>query len=121
MRWYLAAFGKATDFEGRARRREYWFFTLFFLLGNLILQFIDIAVGMYDLDLGFGLLSGLHMLVHVLPNIAVSVRRLHDTDRSGWWYFLFVVPIIGWVWYFVLMVLNGQSQENRFGRDPKAA
>ena len=71
-------FGKFATFEGRACRSEYWFFTLFLMLGSLVLTTLDIV-------LGTGVLSTIFSLIILIPSIAVSVRRLHDTDRSGWW------------------------------------
>lgn len=61
------------------------------------------------------------ILFFILPNITVTVRRLHDSDRSGWWYFIWVVPVIGGIWLFVLTLLDGTTGDNRFGADPRNA
>ena len=121
MSWYLAVLRKYAVFQGRARRKEFWYFFLFNLIVTVVLAVVDMATGMFDDELGFGILQGLYSLAILLPSLAVTVRRLHDTDRSGWWILIGVIPIVGNIWLLVLLVLDGQSESNRFGDDPKLA
>lgn len=83
------------------------------------LAMIDMYTGTFDEEVGLGLLSGLYALAMIVPSIAVTVRRLHDTDRSGWWYLLVFVPLIGGLVILVFMFLDGTPGSNRFGRNPK--
>ena len=121
MSWYLAVLRKYAVFQGRARRKEFWYFFLFNLIVTVVLAVVDMAAGMFDDELGFGMLQGLYSLAILLPSLAVTVRRLHDTDRSGWWILIGLIPIVGNIWLLVLLVLDGQSESNRFGDDPKLA
>lgn len=112
MDWYLGVWKKYAVFDGRARRKEYWMFFLFNLLASWILVFLDNALGLAD-SAGNGPLDGLYSLAVLLPSIAVGIRRMHDTDHSGWW---ILVPFVN----FVFAVTEGTSGPNRFGPDPKA-
>jgi uncharacterized membrane protein YhaH (DUF805 family) len=84
MTWYLEVLKKYAVFKGRARRKEYWYFVLFNTLITIVLGIIDGVTGLVSAEAGIGLLSGLYTLAVLIPSIAVSVRRLHDTNRSGW-------------------------------------
>ena len=119
MSWYLEALKKYVVFSGRARRKEYWFFFLFNLIIVFILGKVDSLIGSFDAETEIGLFSGIYMLAILLPIIAVTVRRLHDTDRSGWWVLFALVPVVGPVVLFVFMMLDSQAGENRFGSNPK--
>jgi uncharacterized membrane protein YhaH (DUF805 family) len=119
MNWYVEALRKYATFTGRARRKEFWFFQLFVLLIGIALSLVDRMLGVLDDETGFGVLSGIFSLAMFLPNLAVSVRRLHDTDRSGWWLLLCFIPLIGIVVLLVFFVLDGTRGTNRFGEDPK--
>ena len=121
MNWYLKVLKNYIVFDGRARRKEYWFFYLFYFIFIIALGFIDSMTGSYSANVGLGLLSGIFVVAMILPGVAVCVRRLHDTDRSGWWILIGFVPIIGGIWLLVLMVLDGTSGQNQYGSDPKAA
>jgi uncharacterized membrane protein YhaH (DUF805 family) len=120
MTWYLEVLRKYAVFSGRARRKEYWFFLLFNLLIMFGLAFIDVAFGFYNEELGAGLLSGLYALAVLLPSLGVSIRRLHDTDRSGWWLLLLLVPLVGSIVLIIFFALDGTPGKNRFGDSPKA-
>lgn len=85
MNWYLEVLKKYAVFSGRARRKEFWFFVLFSTIAAVVLSVVDLILGTYNSDTGSGILSSLYQLGVFLPTIAVTVRRLHDTDRSGWW------------------------------------
>lgn len=119
MDWYLEVIRKYAEFSGRARRKEYWFFTLFNLLAMLLLSFIDGMIGLYSIEAGVGLLSGIYALGILIPSLAVTVRRLHDTSRSGWWLLIALIPLIGAVVLLVFTVLDSQSGSNQYGPDPK--
>jgi len=120
MNWYLQAFKKYTVFTGRSRRKEYWFFVLFNILVSLALAIVDYFTGTYNARYGMGLLGGLYTLAVLIPAIAVTVRRLHDTGRSGWWFLIVLVPIVGGIVLLVFMVLDSQPGENAYGPSPKA-
>jgi len=111
-------FRKYVDFTGRARRAEYWFWHLFYMLALIGLLALDGAVAAAGLRVAvFGLVG---ILAMALPSLAVSVRRLHDTDRSGWWILINFVPFGGIV-YLVFLCQRGTTGENRFGPDPLGA
>jgi len=95
MNWYIEVLTKYAVFAGRARRREYWYFFLFSCIISIILSAVDVATGnLYWVDEGIGLFSGIYGLAVFIPSTAVTVRRLHDTNRSGWWLFIVLVPLI---------------------------
>jgi len=119
MSWYFEVLKKYAVFAGRARRKEYWYFFLFNILASYLLGFIDGVTGMFSPEAGMGLLSGLYTLAVLIPGIAVSVRRLHDTNHSGWWLFIALVPIIGTIVLIVFMVRDSQQAENDYGPNPK--
>ena len=83
MNWYLEVLKKYAVFDGRAQRAEYWYFVLFSIIISIVLGFIDFSIGTFDEKAGVGLLSGIYALAVFIPSIAVGVRRLHDTNRSG--------------------------------------
>ena len=109
---------KYAEFSSRASRKEFWLFFLFYCIAVVVLSVIDGIVGTYDVESGYGVFSGIFTLVTLVPYLAVCVRRLHDTDRSGWWLLLCLVPLIGLIWFIVVCCLKGSDGENRFGADP---
>lgn len=119
MNWFIAALKKYATFSGRAQRSEYWYFILFYLLIALALALIDPLLGSFHRNSGYGLFSSLFMLAMIVPSIAVGVRRLHDTDRSGWWMLLSLIPLIGSIVLLVFFVQDSQAGDNRFGVNPK--
>jgi len=119
--WYLEALRKYSDFEGRARRREYWFFVLFNTLIQIAAVVLDGIAGTFRVELGVGLLSGIYSLAVLVPSFAVLARRLHDTDRSGWWILIGIVPLLGALVLMIFALFEGDPGENRFGPSPKAA
>lgn len=100
-------------FDGRSRRAEYWQFLLFYVIASAVVGVVDGVIG------AGGILSGLFVLGMLIPTLAVLVRRLHDTNRSGWWALLSFLPVIGAIWLFVLLVFDSQPGDNRFGPNPK--
>jgi len=121
LNWYLEVLRKYATFDGRARRKEYWYFILFNAIAQFILTIIDSVTGSFSPETGIGLLAGIYTLAVLIPGIAVSVRRLHDTERSGWWLLVALIPIIGAIVLFIFMVLDSQTDENKFGINPKEA
>ena len=119
MSWYLQALKKYADFSGRARRKEYWFFVLFNIIVSIVLSVIDVTLGLGAG--GFGVLSGLYSLAVIIPSIAVSVRRLHDINKTGWWILIGFVPLIGIIVLLVFALMGGTQGDNEYGPDPKAA
>ena len=119
----FAPLRKYADFNGRARRSEYWLFWLFTTIVSIILTFVGgLVMGGNDPSnpfAGGNLLSWIWTVAILIPSIAVGVRRLHDTDRSGWWLLLILLPIIGAIVLLIFFVLDGTSGSNKFGSDPK--
>ena len=121
MSWYLEALKKYAVFSGRSRRMEYWFFVLFNLIVAFVLALIDMLIGTFSAVQNIGLLSGIYSLAVLIPTLAVTVRRLHDIDRSGWWILINLIPLIGSIVLLVFSLLPGTPGSNRFGPDPKGA
>ncbi|WP_298448895.1 DUF805 domain-containing protein [uncultured Marinobacter sp.] len=121
MNWYLQVLKKYAVFNGRARRAEYWWFVLFNIIISLALGAIDGVTGTFSPEAGLGLLGGLYTLAVLLPSLAVTVRRLHDTGRSGWWFLMVFVPLIGAIVLLVFMVLDSKPGQNQYGPNPKDA
>jgi len=119
MNWYLGVLKKYTVFSGRAQRAEYWYFVLFNMIVGVALSMIDQATGTLDPDSGVGLLGGLYSLAVLLPSLAVAVRRLHDTGRSGWWMFILLIPLIGVIALLIFFVQDSQDGSNEYGNNPK--
>ena len=121
MNWYLEALIKYANFKGRARRKEYWLFTLFNFLISFILLIVDSLIGSQ------GVLFILYFLATLLPNLAVTVRRLHDIGKSGWWILISIIPIIGGIVLVIFMCTDSQSGNsfddttgrNQYGGNPK--
>lgn len=112
MEWYLAGLKKYAVFSGRARRKEYWMF----LLCNIVISFaIGIIGGLFNV----GFIGAIYALATFIPGIAVTVRRLHDIGRSGWWIFVVLIPLIGIIAMFIFMVLDGDNSSNKYGKNPK--
>ena len=120
MNWYLEVLKKYAVFSGRARRKEYWYFTLFSALISIAFAIIDGLMGTFNSEAGTGLLGGIYSLAVLIPSIAVSVRRLHDTDHSGWWLLIALAPCIGAIVLLVFMVTDSTPGNNQYGPSPKA-
>ena len=119
MNWYLECLKKYAVFSGRAQRMEYWMFVLFYVIFAIALGIVESIIGLGGE--GGGLLSGLFVLGMLIPSLAVTVRRLHDTDHSAWWLLIGLVPLIGSIILFIFMVQDSQEGENRYGPNPKGA
>jgi uncharacterized membrane protein YhaH (DUF805 family) len=121
MDWYLMVLKKYAQFEGRSRRKELWMFTLFNCLFSwplyiLGLVFHENALGTIFLGLYF-----IYVLAVLVPCLAVAIRRLHDTGRSGWWLLIILVPFVGPIILLVFYVLDSQPGANQYGPNPKGA
>lgn len=119
MEYMTAPLKKYADFEGRARRMEYWMFTLFQVVVLVLLMLVGRLLAGGGENPIAGVPYAIGALALLVPSIAVAVRRLHDTNRSGWWIFIGLIPLIGGIWYFILTLLDGTPGPNRFGPDPK--
>lgn len=114
-------FQKYVTFKGRARRSEYWWFRLLYFIAGIVTVVLDYQMGTINIELGLGALSGLYSLIVFLPGLAVSVRRLHDTGHSGWYYLLTFIPILGALFLLYFFVSDSAPEENRYGKSPKYA
>jgi uncharacterized membrane protein YhaH (DUF805 family) len=106
-----SCYSNYATFSGRASRSEYWFFQLFHCL--------IVLIGCVTIFAGIGVaILVVSALVNFLPSLSVLVRRLHDTDHSGWWFWINLIPIVGVIILLVLLCTRGTWGENRFGHDP---
>ncbi|EIC20224.1 DUF805 domain-containing protein [Thiorhodovibrio frisius] len=121
MNWYIDVFKKYNVFDGRSGRKEYWYFFLFNIIIGLFLAVIDRATGTFSPDARIGLLGAIFMLAVLISGIAVSVRRLHDIDRSGWWLLIGLIPFIGAIVLLLFMVQDSKPGQNKYGVNPKSA
>jgi uncharacterized membrane protein YhaH (DUF805 family) len=110
--WYIAVLKNYVGFSGRARRQEFWMFVLFNLIVAAVLFAIGAAIKTQIPYIIYG-------LAVFLPGLAVTIRRLHDTGKSGWWYLIVIVPIAGPITLLVFVCLEGTRGDNAFGPDPK--
>ncbi|MAP57342.1 MAG: DUF805 domain-containing protein [Chloroflexi bacterium] len=106
-------------FSGRAKRAEFWWFFLFCMIVGLMGSVIDAALGLDAAIGGNGVFTTLIQLATFLPSIAVGSRRLHDTNRSGWWQLLWIVVFIGWIPLIIWLASTSKNENNRFGDEPK--
>jgi len=119
-------FTKYAAVSGRASRSEFWWFTLFLFGANIVTGFADSILGT-TIQIGdqasdeIGYLSLIWTLIIILPSSAIAVRRLHDRDRSGWWYWIMVIPLVGAIWLLIWYCQRGTPGPNRYGPDPLAS
>ncbi|RCS26944.1 DUF805 domain-containing protein [Polaribacter sp. WD7] len=124
MDWYLEVLRKYVEFSGRARRKEYWMFVLFhFIFISLLVIILISSTGSFDTNAEPNSIVALILSVYIfgtlLPSIAVTVRRLHDIGKSGWWYFISLVPYIGSFILLIFMCMEGEKRTNKWGKNPK--
>ena len=114
---------KYADFSGRARRKEYWMWTLYVTLIFILAMIMDNVLGLnFELlgqDLGYGWLYMLAGIINFIPGLSIVVRRLHDIGKSGWFYLIILIPIIGFIWILILLCSDGVKEENKWGTNPK--
>ncbi|HSG31486.1 MAG TPA: DUF805 domain-containing protein [Thermodesulfobacteriota bacterium] len=118
MNWYIEVLKKYAVFGGRARRKEYWIFSLIHIIVCFVLTFIDSQLGLLK-DEGPGVIGGLYILATLIPNIAVSIRRVHDVGKSGWWLLILFVPFIGGILLLYYLVKDSDPGQNQYGPNPK--
>jgi uncharacterized membrane protein YhaH (DUF805 family) len=109
-----SGFSNYVNFRDRACRSEYWYWVLFILVAEIVTAIIDNVTGIPAT-------SSILFLVTLIPGIAVSVRRLHDLDRTGWWLLISLIPLIGAIILLVWFISKGTDGPNRFGPDPLAS
>ena len=115
----VSVFSNYATFKGRARRSEYWYFALFNFIVNMGFNMLASVFGDNLLGTIIIGLSGLYGLAVMIPSLAVSWRRLHDIGKSGGWYFIVLVPLVGGILYLIWTCRDSQSGDNRFGPNPK--
>ncbi|MNW48585.1 Inner membrane protein YhaH [compost metagenome] len=116
MQWYLKVLKNYVGFQGRARRKEYWMFVLFNIIAAFVLGFIGGLINQ-----SFGLILGyVYGLAVLLPSLAVAVRRLHDTGRSGWMLLLSLIPLVGSIIVLVFLCMDSEVSDNRYGSNQKS-
>ena len=121
MQWYLKVLRQYADFNGRARRTEFWMFVLFSAIISIVLGVLDSLLGLTFVEgTTSGWLGLLYSLAVLLPSLGVTARRLHDTNRSGWWMLIGLIPIIGGIVLIVFTATAGNVGANAYGPDPKA-
>lgn len=114
MEWMLMPLRRYAEFTGRSRRKEYWMFYLGYIIVLIVATILDNILGLAGMLGPYGLFASLVILAVIVPGIACGVRRMHDTDHSGWW---LLVPIVN----LVFACTDGTRGPNRFGEDPKGA
>ena len=114
MHWYLEVLKKYAVFSGRARRKEFWVFAFVWLLAGLGIVIVESLIETR------GLLVGFYVLGMLIPSLAVAVRRLHDTNRSGWWLLIGLIPLIGQIILIVFLFQDSDSGANAYGPNPKS-
>lgn len=115
MQWFMKVMRNYVGFSGRARRKEYWMFVLISAIIAIVIAILESLIGMP------AVLSTLYSLVIFLPSLAVTVRRLHDVGKSGWWILISLIPIIGAIILLVFTCLDSQPGTNKWGPNPKEA
>ena len=118
MNWYLDAWKNYFTFTGRSRRKAYWVFFVFNVLATILANLIDNILGLTGQGV-YGPVSTLYALAVFLPGLALAIRRLHDTGRSGWWMLLGFIPLIGWIVLLIFFVTDSQPGSNPYGPNPK--
>ena len=112
MNYFFQALKQFADFKGRARRKEYWMFYLFYIVFYIILSMIDMALGTFIHTFVFA-------IALLIPSISIAARRLHDTGRTGWWQLILFVPLIGFIVMLIFLVQDSHD-DNEYGPNPKA-
>lgn len=119
MNYYTDVLKKYTVFDGRARRKEYWMFTLWNFIVSFAITIVFGFIGAITNVHGLVVVTWLYGLAVLLPALGVAVRRLHDTGRTGWWLFIGFIPFVGAIVLLVFMVLDSNPGENKYGPNPK--
>lgn len=112
MEHYMNALRSYADFSGRSRRKAYWMFILFNFIFSLVTAAIDYATST-------AIIGTIYSLALLIPQLSAGARRLHDTNRSGWWQLLWLVPVVGWIILIIFLAQDSQEGENDHGANPK--
>ncbi|OWP61355.1 hypothetical protein CDA63_19855 [Hymenobacter amundsenii] len=121
MEYFLHGLRNYAVFSGRARRKEYWMFLLFQLIFGIVAMVADGLLGTtWEAGGGGGMIYTVYSLALIVPGLAVSVRRLHDVGKSGWFSFIALIPLVGIIWLLILYCKEGTPGENKYGPNPKA-
>jgi len=120
MKWYLEVLKKYAVFSGRARRKEYWMFVLFNIIFAIVAAFLDNILGIAIENVGYGPLYLLYALAVLLPGLGVTIRRLHDVGKSGWFILINLIPFIGAIWFLIVVCGDSNPGDNQYGPNPKA-
>ena len=129
MEWYLRVMKENySSFSGRARRKEYWMFTLMQVVVLIVAMVLDgllgldfkMDTGIGEISYGYGWIYMIAALIHFIPSLGTAVRRLHDVGKSGWFYLVVLIPFVGAIWLLVLLCTEGGPDENKYGPSPKA-
>jgi len=120
MYWYLKVIkDNYANFSGRARRKEYWMFVLIqLIIVGLVISYASLVDDFFETPI-VGSILGFYFLGTLIPWLALNVRRLHDTGKSGAYILINLIPIIGRIWYIVLVATEGDYGTNNYGPDPK--
>ncbi|WPC76480.1 DUF805 domain-containing protein [Vibrio porteresiae] len=118
MNWYISAIKNGFNFNGRARRKEYWMFGLFHAIALCVFFVLNVITNENSI---IAFLSLFYMLAMILPNIAVTIRRFHDIDKSGWNILFSLIPFVGPFIMLYFMVLDSKDYTNQYGMPPKSA
>ncbi len=119
MGWWLKAWRNYAVFGGRARRKEYWYFLLFNAIALSLCTALDFGLGTDNPSGRAGLIAGVFSLASLVPAIAVGVRRMHDTNRSGWYLLLGLIPVLGAIALIIMMLQDSYPSTNSYGPNPK--
>lgn len=119
MNWYLKVIKNYATFDGRARRKEYWFFTLFSIIFTIVIMILDNILGINTKGTPYGPLYVIYTIAVLIPSLAVVVRRLHDVGKSGGYIFISLIPFVGAFWLLYLLVSDSNPNENKYGPNPK--
>ncbi|WP_341220553.1 DUF805 domain-containing protein [Polaribacter atrinae] len=120
MNWFLKVVKEHyADFNGRARREEYWMFTLFNAIFSIAITVVFTGIGLAIDVPSLAALSYIYTLALIVPSLAVMVRRLHDTGKSGWFFLVSLIPLAGPIWLLVILCTDSQNGENKWGENPK--
>jgi uncharacterized membrane protein YhaH (DUF805 family) len=120
--WYKkVVFENYANFSGRASRSEYWYFVLcnFLIIIGLMALALFSTYLLGSLGIAVFFLYFIYALIVFIPSLATVVRRLHDVNKSGWFYFVSLIPIVGGIWLLIILFTEGDRGENDYGEDPK--
>jgi len=118
MKWYVKVLNQYADFKGRASREEFWMYFLFNILATLLIGVIGFGLMTWTEKTGAIVLPLVYSIAVMIPSCAVIIRRLHDTDRNAWFFLVGLIPVIGWIWLWVVLAFKGVPDKNKYGKNP---